>query len=98
MGCTDRIRVLACLWRISNYHLKTTTWTVLYQKPSFPTLPCHERPVGVTCPSLTTLAKLSGPRGAKAIVADNLLMKQQLTLAGYRQRMHPINHFPPLGP
>ena len=27
---------------------------------------------------LTTLAKLMGPGGAKAIVADSLLMKQQL--------------------
>ena len=27
---------------------------------------------------LTTLAKLLGPGGAKAIVADSLLMKQQL--------------------
>ena len=27
---------------------------------------------------LTTIAKLLGPGGAKAVVADNLLMKQQL--------------------
>ena len=29
---------------------------------------------------LTTLAKLLGPGGAKAIVADSLLMKQQLLI------------------
>jgi len=29
---------------------------------------------------LTTLAKLLGPRGAKVIIADSILMKQQLLI------------------
>jgi hypothetical protein len=35
-------------------------------------------PVFLLIHLLTTLAKLLGPGGAKAIVADSLLMKQQL--------------------
>ena len=36
---------------------------------------------------LTTLAKLLGPSGAKAVVADSLLLKQQLLVINrYRRR------------
>lgn len=36
---------------------------------------------------LTTLAKLLGPGGTRAVVADSLLMKQQLlVLSGSRRR------------
>ena len=35
---------------------------------------------------LTTIAKLLGPGGAKAIVADSLLMKQQLLINRFRRR------------
>ena len=35
---------------------------------------------------LTTLAKLLGPGGAKAIVADSLLMKQQLLIINRPQQ------------
>jgi hypothetical protein len=38
---------------------------------------------------LTTLAKLLGPGGAKAIVADNLLMKQQLLIINRSRRRAP---------
>jgi hypothetical protein len=40
---------------------------------------------------LTTLAKLLGPGGAKAIVADNLLIKQQLLIVNRsRQLLHAL--------
>ena len=39
---------------------------------------------------LTTLARLLGPDGAKAIVADSLLMKQQLLVINRSQNAHPI--------
>lgn len=38
---------------------------------------------------LTTLAKLLGPGGAKAIVADSLLMKQQLIVINRSRRRAP---------
>jgi putative transposase len=38
---------------------------------------------------LTTLAKLLGPGGAKAIVADSLLMKQQLLIINRPRRRAP---------
>jgi len=38
---------------------------------------------------LTTLAKLLGPGGAKAIVADSLLMKQQLLIINRSRRRTP---------
>jgi len=38
---------------------------------------------------LTTLAKLLGPGGAKAIVADSLLMKQQLLVINRSRRRAP---------
>ena len=38
---------------------------------------------------LTTLAKLMGPGGAKAIVADSLLMKQQLLIINRSRRRAP---------
>ncbi len=38
---------------------------------------------------LTTLAKLLGPGGAKAIVADSLLMKQQLLIVNRRRQRAP---------
>ena len=38
---------------------------------------------------LTTLAKLLGPGGAKAIVADSLLMKQQLLVIKRSRRRAP---------
>ena len=37
----------------------------------------------------TTLAKLLGPGGAKAIVADSLLMKQQLLIINRSRRRAP---------
>jgi len=39
---------------------------------------------------LTTVAKLLGPSGAKAIVADSLLMKQQLLIMNRARRRAPI--------
>ena len=40
---------------------------------------------------LTTIAKLFGPGGAKAVVADNLLMKQQLLIINRsRQLLHAL--------
>jgi len=38
---------------------------------------------------LTTLAKLLGPGGAKSIVADSLLMKQQLLIIAEMKRRNP---------
>ena len=38
---------------------------------------------------LTTIAKLLGPGGAKAIVADSLLMKQQLLIINRSRRRAP---------
>ena len=38
---------------------------------------------------LTTLAKLLGPGGAKAIVADSLLMKQQLLIINRSRKRAP---------
>jgi hypothetical protein len=38
---------------------------------------------------LTTLARLFGPGGAKAIVADSLLMKQQLLIVNRSRRRVP---------
>ena len=38
---------------------------------------------------LTTLAKLLGPGGARAIVADSLLMKQQLLIINRSRRRAP---------
>ena len=38
---------------------------------------------------LTTLAKLLGPGGARAIVADSLLMKQQLLVINRSRRRAP---------
>jgi putative transposase len=38
---------------------------------------------------LTTLAKLLGPGGVKAIVADSLLMKQQLLIINRSRRRAP---------
>ena len=38
---------------------------------------------------LTTLAKLLGPGGAKAIVADSLLMKQQLLVISRSRKRAP---------
>jgi hypothetical protein len=35
---------------------------------------------------LTTIAKLLGPVGAKAVVADNLLMKQQILVINRSRR------------
>jgi hypothetical protein len=39
---------------------------------------------------LTTIAKLLGPGGARAIVADSLLMKQQLLVINRSRRALPI--------
>ena len=47
---------------------------------------------------LTTLAKLLGPGGARAIVADSLLMKQQLLIINRsRQLLHASPKAPTLG-
>ena len=40
-------------------------------------------------PILTTIAKLLGPGGARAIVADSLLMKQQLLVINRSRRRAP---------
>ena len=40
---------------------------------------------------LTTIAKLLGPGGARAVVADNLLMKQQLLVINRSRRRAPIS-------
>ena len=42
---------------------------------------------------LTTLAKLLGPGGVKAIVADSLLMKQQLLIIDRSRRRAPNGRF-----
>ena len=43
---------------------------------------------------LTTIAKLLGPGGAKAVVADSLLMKQQfLIMNRARRRARPVKIF-----
>jgi hypothetical protein len=39
---------------------------------------------------LATIAKLLGPGGAKAIVADSLLMKQQLLIINRSRNVLPI--------
>ena len=41
------------------------------------------------CHLLTTLAKLMGPGGAKAVVADSLLMKQQLLVINRSRQRAP---------
>lgn len=38
---------------------------------------------------LTTIARLIGPGGAKAVVADNLLMKQQLLVMNRSRKRAP---------
>jgi putative transposase len=38
---------------------------------------------------LTTVAKLLGPGGAKSVVADSLLMKQQLLIISFSRRRAP---------
>jgi len=38
---------------------------------------------------LTTVAKLFGPGGTKAIIAENLLLKQQLLVVTHSQRRAP---------
>jgi hypothetical protein len=38
---------------------------------------------------LTTIAKLLGPGGAKAVIADNLLMKQQLLVMNRGRKRAP---------
>ena len=39
---------------------------------------------------LTTIATLMGPGGAKAVVADSLVMKQQLVIVNRARRRAPI--------
>jgi guanylate cyclase len=46
-----------CPRRIANYRLNTGTWTVVFPKATFSTLPCHEKPAGVTCPSVDNTRK-----------------------------------------
>jgi hypothetical protein len=41
----------------------------------------------------TTIAKLLGPGGAKAIVADSLLMKQQLLVINRSRQRTPGNFY-----
>jgi hypothetical protein len=43
---------------------------------------------------LATVAKLLGPGGAKAVVADNLLMKQQLLVMNRSRKRAPQSHRP----
>jgi hypothetical protein len=70
---------LACAWRIITSHLKTGAWGNLRQIAICPTLflPMKDLIV-LLIHLLTTLAKLMGPGGVKAVVADSLLLKQQL--------------------
>ena len=54
-----------------------------------PTLPRHEGPAHTLVHLLTTIARLLGPGGAKAIVADSLLMKQQILIMNRARRRAP---------
>jgi len=64
-----------------------------------PTLLRHEDLLILLTHLLTTIAKLLGPGGAKTIVADSLLMKQQLLIMNRTRRRAPnlsvVNRFLP---
>jgi len=49
-------------------------------KAAFPTLLCHEKSAAVTCPPVDNTRQTSGTGWSQAIVADSLLMKQQLLI------------------
>ena len=62
----------------------------MFLHAAFPTLLCHERSAGVTCPPFDNTRETARPGGAKAIVADSLLMKQQLLIIN-RSRRRALN-------
>ncbi len=66
-----------CARRIANYRLKTDVCIDLFLPATSPILLCHERSVHTPAHILTTIATLLGPGGARAVVANSLLMKQQ---------------------
>ena len=82
-------RKAPCLWRISNFDPKTIAWTDLPRW--LVALPCHAMKdlLILLVHLLTTIAKLLGPGGAKAIVADSLLMKQQILIMNRARRRAP---------
>ena len=67
-------------WRITDYHWKSKIWVVLFFVVAFIILPTIKSIFLLFIHLVVTIAKLLGPGGAKAIVADSLLMKQQLLI------------------
>jgi hypothetical protein len=61
----------------------------LFLRTTFPTLLYHEGSADTPHTSVTTVAKLLGPGGARAVVADSLLMKQQLLVIHRSRRRAP---------
>ncbi|MDB4224623.1 hypothetical protein N9850_12695 [Granulosicoccus sp.] len=70
----------SCAWRITNYRWKSGVWVVLFFLVAFPILPTMKSIFLLFVHLVVTIAKLLGPGGAKSIVADSLLMKQQLLI------------------
>ena len=79
----------SCCWRIANYRLNTGTWTVLFLKATFSTLPCHEGPAADSRTPFDNTGQTPGTWRAKAIIADSLLMKQQLIVINRSRRRAP---------
>jgi L-cystine uptake protein TcyP (sodium:dicarboxylate symporter family) len=82
------VSLIACPGRIANHYLKTVIWTVLFLNATFPFLPCS----ALLCSAmkdllvllahlLTTVAKLMGPGGARAVVAQPA---HEATASGYQ--------------
>jgi hypothetical protein len=65
------------------------TWMVLPQIAGFPIFSAMKDLLVLLIHLLTTVAKVLGPGGAKAVVADRLLMKQQLLIINRSRRRAP---------
>jgi putative transposase len=79
----------ACLSGITNCRLKTAITTVLFRHASFTTFFRIKDPLLLLAHLLSTIANLVGPGGAKTVVAQSLLMKQQLLIVNRSRRRAP---------
>ena len=82
-----------CAWRITNYDLNSTACIDLFLSETFPTLLFMKDLLIRIAHLLATIATLLRPGGARAIVADCLLTKQQLRIINRtRHRSQKLTH------
>lgn len=80
----------SCAWWNLTSARKTETWSALRLWVAFPPYPAMKDLLVLLAHLLTTVARLLGPGGTRAVVVDSLLIKQQFLVIHRSQRRAPF--------